>query len=288
MAIFIKNDKNLFDITKAEPATSTTYIDIQNNSIEFAGTTGGRFDIPLPAEGAYTLSFKRNTAGGIILRNGKVTSGYFAMPSAESTVVNFGTGSGGYTGGADGCLRIETFKSGLILSDIQIEKYKDGNPTAYTPYGGHRINLYVKSDKNLFDISKVENVGGVINNGDGSLTLTAYACTSTARLKNICPSLKVGDEIVINFKTQSTISKWVYINGNQIPTNKKFIVTDAIFDKSIVWYGYHKNEGAKFGQPCKLWDIQIEKGEKVTTYVPYVPYGRHKVDLHLKDIINKI
>ena len=147
MDTFIKSDKNLFDIRKASTTRENPYsgllewmgttINLENNSVEFTEGSkinpGASIDIPLLA-GTYTISFKRNEArGNVVLRNGKVNSGgIIGSPIyANETSKTFTFGPETHST-YDGYLRISCFTSGLIISDIQIEKGTAA--TSYTTY----------------------------------------------------------------------------------------------------------------------------------------------------------
>lgn len=113
--------KNLFDIHSAELQNAI----IVDNGIQ-STRSEGIIDVLLP-KGTYTISFKRSAEGPLYLRNGKVSSGYFTIVNATETSSTFN-----FTSDVDGYLRISSFSTGLILSDIQIEL--DSAATDYEPY----------------------------------------------------------------------------------------------------------------------------------------------------------
>ena len=114
--------KNLFDINSTE-LTNATIVD---NGIQITGATGGTIDVLLP-KGRYTISCKRSIEANLVLRNGKVNNGYITIISNKETSKTFN-----FNADVDGYLRIATFSSGLILSDIQIEL--GSTATEYEPY----------------------------------------------------------------------------------------------------------------------------------------------------------
>lgn len=142
------SSKNLFDISKAEIIRGS----ISENTI--IGNSGGFcFDYPLP-NGKYTITFQKNTAGGdLIIRNGKVESGYVALSS--NTTISF-TLNNTY-----GYARFESYADSLQLSNIQIEA--GSAATSYTPYisdtSGVEVLSYGKNFVNIYENIGIDNRG---------------------------------------------------------------------------------------------------------------------------------
>lgn len=95
--------------------------------------------------------------------------------------------------------------------------------------------------KNLFDISKVVQSARLKNNGNGTLTVSAYG-VSAGILKDLCPNLKVGDTIKayytpISWTAQKPPSIMV-ISGHIMNRsfNPSFVVTDADLNGKVHFY----------------------------------------------------
>lgn len=139
--------------------------------------------------------------------------------------------------------------------------------TSYEPYQGSTYTVNLASD-NLFDISKViNNSPSLINNGDGTLTVTAYGTQSTApnTLSAYCPTLQVGDEVILSADTTST-NKFVYLAGTntqwKFGDKRKILARDLT--SRVLWYSDNASTPAtisniKIVKPielCKIGDYQ--------------------------------
>lgn len=124
-------------------------------------------------------------------------------------------------------------------------------------------------NENLFDISKVKTTSGVTNNGDGTLTVTAYA-TSIGKLGTICPNLQVGDIITLSFDTTSTIN-YLYIAGDvktNWSRNNRTVVTEEMLVAPILVYCRRVDA---VNSPAVYSDIQIKKRSKNLFNVSLIP-----------------
>lgn len=162
--------KNLFDINSAELSNCTLTDD---NGILF-GSGGGAIDIIVPP-GQYTISFERNTSGGIILRNGKVSSGYIKLSGSTDTSATFN-----FTGTVDGYLRIHTFASNLKLKNIQLElsstasSYQAYQGGTYTPSADGTVTgvtniypvttLFTDTDGAVINVNYYKDIDKTVNN----------------------------------------------------------------------------------------------------------------------------
>lgn len=138
----------------------------------------------------------------------------------------------------------------------------------------HDMGVKVRG-KNLFDISKIPSDTKLTNNGDGTLTIAAneYGHTVYKKVSELCPDLKVGDTICLNFTTESS----TYFFYFQQPSDKKawgrnnsITVTQNDLDSYFTIYGYRATD-ENYGNPCTISNIQIELGTSATDYTPYVP-----------------
>ena len=95
--------------------------------------------------------------------------------------------------------------------------------------------------KNLFDISKVAQSAQLKNNGNGTLTVSAYG-VSAGILRDLCPNIKVGDTI----KAYYTPISWTAPNPPRVITisghimdrvaNPSFVVTEADLNGKVYFY----------------------------------------------------
>ena len=158
------------------------------------------------------------------------------------------------------CLKGSKSGSAILLDDV--------SPVT------HEMGVKVRG-KNLFDISKIPSDTKLTNNGDGTLTIAAneYAHTVYKKVSELCPDLKVGDTICLNFTTESS----TYFFYFQPPSDKKawrrndsITVTQNDLDSYFTIYGYRATD-KNYGNPCTISNIQIELGTTATDYTPYVP-----------------
>ena len=124
--------------------------------------------------------------------------------------------------------------------------------------GKHEVD--VEFSANLFDISKVQNTSELINNGDGTLTLTAKGSSGKSTLREICPDLIVGETYILSLDTNGL--DYIYCGivwSSRTPKQ----ITQAMLD-SVVFF-YNNNN-----QPTvTIKNIQINRG---STVIPYSPY----------------
>lgn len=123
--------------------------------------------------------------------------------------------------------------------------------------GKHEVD--VEFSANLFDISKVQNTSELINNGDGTLTLTAKGSSGKSTLREICPDLIVGETYILSLDTNGL--DYIYCGivwSSRTPKQ----ITQAMLD-SVVFF-YNNNQPT-----VTIKNIQINRG---STVIPYSPY----------------
>lgn len=145
------------------------------------------------------------------------------------------------------------------LEYVKIEQLMlSHNKGAYEPYG-YLLDLKVTGE-NLFDISKVQNTSDLINNGDGTLTLTAKGTSGKNTLKEICPDLIVGETYTFKFDTNGI--NYIYCEGVWSDGTSKQI-TQAMLDSVVFFYN-------QMGVPVvTIKNIQINRGTKAMPYSQY-------------------
>lgn len=127
--------------------------------------------------------------------------------------------------------------------------------------------------KNLFDISKVVSSSNVVNNGDGTLSITPSSTSSGVSairprtLKDYAPNLEVGKTYILSAKTTGD-NKYIYLGTSKSswPFGKTRTITQEDLDSDVIWYA----TGADTTFTALISEIQIEEGTIVTSYEPYV------------------
>lgn len=158
----------------------------------------------------------------------------------------------------------------------------------------HEMGVKVRG-KNLFDISKITNIGGITNNGDGTITIAAntYSVSTAKKLSVVCPDLKVGDVATLKFTTESSVES-IYLSVAKVYWNSSasLTVTQECLDSVITIYGY-KSTDTDYGNPCTISNIQIELGTTATAYTPHIPdltavtvsrYGKNLFDINSAEL----
>ncbi len=128
--------------------------------------------------------------------------------------------------------------------------------------------------KNVFDISRVPTTGPIINNGDGSVTVTGEPTNSAMytgrKLSQLAPNLEVGKTYTLSFDSSYggaaltliyNISTGDYHNWK---SNTSVTMTQHLLDSGAYF------QAPTRGVPITMRDIQIEEG---TVATPYHPYG---------------
>ena len=131
----------------------------------------------------------------------------------------------------------------------------------------HKVGVKLRS-KNLFDVSKIQTTETITNNGDGSLTLSQYANFTNLRLKDLTPSLKVGDIAVLSVSYDSEPSyKAILLKEPNIgwTFGNAMTITEDMLNSSVYLYGNRDNVTV-----VTLSNIQIELGTTATAYTPFV------------------
>lgn len=145
----------------------------------------------------------------------------------------------------------------------------------------HSVKGLVRG-KNLFDISKVSVMSPSLSAyvsevGEDYIVVTTpegYAsngyCTISRPLKEFCPALKIGKTYILNGITQSN-SNNVYLPkvGKSWVFGQKMVMTEDILNSSVTFYGLSAQHGQGVGN-CVISNIQIEEGDTVTEYTPYI------------------
>lgn len=160
-----------------------------------------------------------------------------------------------------------------------VEEFKQKFPNDLYPYrpycfvDSYKSTVICKT-KNLFDISKVTNSSS-IQSDDKDIICSTYG-SSIGVLKDLCPSLKVGDTVTLSLTVKSTTSippTFVQIQG-QILNFKvgngsvTFTATEEGLNSNFYLYNT-TYENRDVPTTSVFTDIMIELGDTATSYVPY-------------------
>ena len=135
----------------------------------------------------------------------------------------------------------------------------------------------IQKSPNLFDISKISTGGTgtmIVNNGDGSITVTASsgnsAITTSKKLSVLAPEMVAGNTYTLSFDTTGRVQSILlhcYGHTSDNTTwgrNTSKVITDTLLDCTVFFYA----SGAS--TTATISNIQIEEGSTAT---PYQPYG---------------
>lgn len=162
--------------------------------------------------------------------------------------------------------------SGYPLSVVSQIKYVqagggDPSPDNVRPISGYTEATVKITGKNLFDISKIENVSGVVNNGDGTITVTTSPGDAVAYTKRTLREL-VGDlpqgDYYLNATTTGS-GKMIYLTG--VNTTWTFgrvrEITSEVLASKVAFYASGANTTATIS------DIYLSPAALQGPYVPY-------------------
>lgn len=210
-------------------------------------------------------------------------------PGQEATVQNTGTETNavlafgipkGETGatGPQGPQGAPGVNENVLHADISKSENPSVDDAYVTPL--QDLKLYGKSTqesttgKNLWDISKVTtkqypNGTGIVNNGDGSLTVTNNindsSVLSNQKLSDICPGLQIGETYVLSGISSGVTNGKIYLNEIKLAWafGSYKVITQEMLDSYVRFYA----DGG--GNTDTVSNLQIEKGNVATAYEPY-------------------
>lgn len=168
----------------------------------------------------------------------------------------------------DGETEVSRDKPGIIKSlGTKVTDTNDAN------YGKYKVNISTIG-KNLanFKIFNGKNNLTVSDNGVVKMPLVTsgngYYETSV-KLKDLCPTLKVGDVVVLSFTSNTDTNKFIYLGTSKIlwRVDKSITITENDLNSYVVLYGnrYESNDTVQ----KTISNFQIEYGEKSTSYEKY-------------------
>ena len=142
------------------------------------------------------------------------------------------------------------------------------------------------ASKNLWNMSVLKNTKLLTLNADGTVTISAsnYACTSENKLREFCPSLRVGDVVTLSISTNGR--PLIYLVGANVRIDRgtTITVTETMLNSFVTFYGAY-NQDADFAEPHTVNNIQLELGTEATEYTPYVDPSAIKLTRCGKNLI---
>ena len=143
---------------------------------------------------------------------------------------------------ADGNLTQTTCESGDNITP----------PTAPTKRGYH-FTEWQASD-NLFDITALRGLSKITIIDANTFSVSQYAY-GTRPLSVLAPGLAVGDSVTIKANTTHAMARFVYNNGNFWSFGDTKIITQAMLDTAVTFYGDSNN-------PAIITNFQIIKNNQ--------------------------
>lgn len=205
----------------------------------------------IPAEGAnVVMTFDSNATDGIGTKNIYDPSGSYA--TQQNALVTAAT--------ANAAVQM------AINGEFVCHEW---NPDDSTDCWLWDIKQPVAPSRNLFDVSKVPTINRIVNNGDGSIRVTANGTSTGKTLLQLAPDLVAGQTYTLCFKTTSVrdFIAILYDSHQYIwRNNTSKTITSNMLKGKVFFYSYDSQETATIS------NIQIEEG---TVATPYQPYGQN-------------
>lgn len=158
-----------------------------------------------------------------------------------------------------------------------------GNTVDNVSLGENNTITLKLNGKNMFDISNVISNSNVINNGNGTLSVTptstsaAVSAKKPATLKDYAPYLEIGKTYVLSANTTGD-KKFIYLGVSKRVWN--FAVTTTIneddLNSNVFWYA----NGTDTSFTATISNIQIEEGSTATAYEPYLTPQEYTITLN--------
>lgn len=157
---------------------------------------------------------------------------------------------------------------------LPYEPYTGGQPSPSPEYQQDVTAIEQVSGsivgKNLFDVSNIETIGtALINNNDGSITVTASAGDSAINSRKTLDELtngllKVGNTYTLSFiSTGSTKSIYLKTSSFGWNSGRLHVITQEDLDSILYFYA------SGVSTTATISEIQIELGSTATDYEPY-------------------
>lgn len=234
--------KNLFDVSKSQPGY---YQGAQGNLIEYDENFSVSDFIQISdAQNKLCISpLSESTASFVVIFNEnkeKIYSDNNSSIASRKGVIDIPTGAKYIRFSSRG---IENVQAEYSDTPTDYEPYTGGKPSPSVEYPQEIVNagdsgqIEVKvTGKNLFDISKLKSGFDGVKIDGNKITLPIGGAIYFTSIKNICPDLKVGDEVYI-FADSTSANKNVYLypQSGLMPLGNK--ITIKSLDDQLLLYG---------------------------------------------------
>ena len=136
--------------------------------------------------------------------------------------------------------------------------------------GKYKIGVKT-TGKNLFNVSKVISTSEVINNNNGTLSVTTPSTSSAAKtngkLSDYCPNLQVGKTYILSANSTG-LGKKIYLGTSKFTWkyNTTRTITQQDLDSPVYFYANDKSGDTSI---ITISNIQIEEGNVATDYESY-------------------
>lgn len=253
-------------INVSRTATGTAYYNLYSNR------DGKRLTL---ASGTYKLVTKGRSGCNVTVNNGVISAkneGTFTITEGHNEIYC-------YIAIHEGLTVDETIYPMIQLASITDESYEPytgGKPSPSPDYpqeiksvgDNGSIELNVRG-KNLFDFSRLVSDGvNVIDYEKQAITVLARTNNTgyNQTLRDLCPGITPGTYVFSMKRSnpESLSGSYFLEVMKDFPTDTPIELTDALLDNHIAWYNNPDSDVENV-----ISEIQIEKGNAVTSYEPY-------------------
>jgi hypothetical protein len=179
------------------------------------------------------------------------------------------------------------------MRDYQIfgNSIQDGTPSPDNPIeiqsvgdfdeksGKYKIPIEV-GGKNLFDINNLVETSAIKIIDNKTIVVSGYPSSTTKKLKELCPEIKVGQSIAFSMKTNGYNQIYFknFNSGNTyyVSNGNSFTATEDLLNANLYFY---RQTSAQGGGNATISNIQFELGTQVTEYEPYREPQTHNIFL---------
>ncbi len=226
------------------------------------------------AEAAEAAAVAEIEAKGVNTRE-SIPADYTALSEAVDGLVS--NCAGAIVCEAEGKVITLNDSSNLPMQGLRIfgRSTQDGTPAPDAPVEIVSVEAptVTMCGKNIFDVSAITTNGSVVNNGDGTITVTKVVSQPSQKFAELCPGLCSGDVATFSFVSPATDGtnqfNYIYLVGakESWKSGAAKTITQKMLDGPIYFYASKDGNGA--GVATTISDIQVELGDTPTDYEPY-------------------
>lgn len=173
-------------------------------------------------------------------------------------------------------IRWEQYTQKHLVYNIKGNTIQEGTPSPTTP-----IEMQSVGDRtvNLADISVIKTTTNVINNNNGTISVTADTTTSgvsdnKTTLGMLCPNIEVGKTYTLSLESTGK-AKRIYLSKSKAvwEAGTSRTITEDDINSKVIWYA---NGDTDTTFTAVISDFQIQEG---TIATDYEPYGKYKIPI---------